>query len=468
MRSRPRVQRPQLAAVAVAALLCACNGGTSGGSNPVLPLDTAEREPVQMPAERPNRDPAKGKIQHVVIIVQENRSFNNLFYGFPGAMTKKYGYNTSGQKIALQPVTLATNWDIEHDSAGFFTACNGTGSIPGTSCQMNGFDGEFYSCGQRGFRCPNANPPYSYVPHSETKPYFDMGKQYVLADQMYASNFDASSFISHQYIIAGQAESAVDFPGGAWGCPGGSGDLIAEVSQKRRIPNGYEVACWDPKTLGDELDSAGISWGFYTATINGDFGLWSAYQAIKHIYYGSDWGKDVITPQTQFFNDVSKGKLRGVSWITPTWENSDHAGSSSSTGPAWVASLVNAIGESKYWDSTAIFIFWDDYGGWYDPEPPAYADYDGLGMRIPMLVVSAYAKQGHVSHVHYEHGSILRFVEDAFGLGRLSASDARANSPEKDAFDFKNPPRAFKVIPAEYGKDYFIHQPTSHYPPDTE
>ena len=83
-----------------------------------------------------------------------------------------------------------------------------------------------------------------------------------------------------------------------------------------------------------------------------------------------------------------------MSWVTPTWANSDHAGSGSNTGPSWVTSLVNAIGESQYWDSTAIFIFWDDYGGWYDPEPPAYADYDGLGMRLPMLIISPYAKKG--------------------------------------------------------------------------
>ena len=127
---------------------------------------------------------------------------------------------------------------------------------------------------------------------------------------------------------------------------------------------------------------------------------------------------------------------------------------------------MNAIGESKYWDSTAIFIFWDDYGGWYDPEPPAYVDYDGLGMRIPMLIVSPYAKKGHVSHVHYEHGSILRFVEDVFGLGRLAASDKRANSPAKDAFDFNKPPRAFKAIPSAYGKDYFMHQPPDGHLPD--
>ncbi len=148
--------------------------------------------------------------------------------------------------------------------------------------------------------------------------------------------------------------------------------------------------------------------------------------------------------------------------------NSDHAGCNSKAGPQWVATLVNAIGQSKYWNNTAIFIFWDDYGGWYDPEPPAYEDNEGLGVRLPLVVVSAYAKQGYVSHVHYEHGSILKFVEDQFGLGRLSASDARAKSPEKDCFNFDKPPRKFKTIPTVLGKDYFMHQPLDLRPPDTQ
>ncbi len=118
----------------------------------------------------------------------------------------------------------------------------------------------------------------------------------------------------------------------------------------------------------------------------------------------------------------------------------------SKTGPSWVTSVVNAIGQSQYWNSTAIFVFWDDYGGWYDPQPPAYVDYDGLGMRLPMIIISPYAKKGYVSHTQYEHGSILKFVEDQFGLGRLAASDTRANSPA-DAFDFNKPPRKFKVDP---------------------
>jgi phospholipase C len=378
-----------------------------------------------------------------------------------------FGYDSNGKKIALKPIGFSTAWDIDHSSTSFFEACNGTGSFPGTDCRMNGFNLEYVSCGAGGPKCPNQHPQYAYVPHDETKPYFAMAKEYVLSDEMYASNFDASSFISHQYIISAQAESAVNYPAGLFACANGSGNYISMVTQERQI-KGREVACWDPTTLGDELDQAGISWAYYTSHVFGDGDIWSAYQAIKHIYYGPDWNKDVIVPQTQFFDDVSKRKLRAVSWITPTCENSDHAGCNSSTGPQWVASLVNAIGESPYWKDTAIFIFWDDYGGWYDPEPPALADYDGLGMRIPMLIVSAYAKRGHVSHVHYEHGSILKFVEDLFGLGRLAASDTRAKSPEKDAFDFQAPPRPFKKIPTVLGKEYFMQQPLDLRIPDAE
>jgi len=160
--------------------------------------------------------------------------------------------------------------------------------------------------------------------------------------------------------------------------------------------------------------------------------------------------------------------LPAVSWITPTCKNSDHAGCAGKTGPAWVASLVNAVGESPYWKSTAIFVIWDDYGGWYDHVPPRMLDYDGLGFRSPLLVVSPYAKLGYISHVHYEFSSILRFVEDRFGLRALAASDARATSPAADCFNFKQKPREFKPFRTLPGKDYFIQQPPDLRPPDTQ
>jgi phospholipase C len=454
---------PALAAVGVA--LCACSA--SAGSSASIP-QTYDPQGVRAFKALPRPETAS-KIKHVVIIIQENRSFNNLFYGFPGATTVRYGYNTSNQRIELKPISMATSWDVEHSAAGFFLACHGTGSIPGTNCKMNGFNQEWVQCGQGGYpKCPQQNPQYSYVPHSETKPYFAIAKQYVLADQTYASNFDESSFVGHQYLIAAQAAESANYPNAAWGCEGTGGDQVPMVGQDRQVPDGYEAPCFNDNSLGQEADQAGVSWAFYTGAINHAGQLWSAYQANDYVYYGSDWKSDIVTPQKRFFKDVSAGDLRQISWITPICKNSDHAGCDSKTGPMWVASLVNAIGQSQYWDSTAIFVIWDDPGGWYDSEPPAYVDYDGLGMRVPMLVVSAYAKSGHVSHVHYEQASILKFVEDVFGLPRLSASDRRAKSPAKDCFDFNQPPRTFQIIPSALGKDYFLLQAPDFRPPDSD
>ncbi|HVR46570.1 MAG TPA: alkaline phosphatase family protein [Candidatus Binatia bacterium] len=463
MRFNPHAGRA-LPLAAAAYLLSACNGGGAGVS-PGLPVANALSSHVAPLGQPIGRGPSKGKIKHIVIIVQENRSFNDLFKGYKGATTASYGYDSNGNKIKLLPIPLETNWDLEHDSWGDIAACNGTGSIPGTNCKNNGFNRESVGCNSS---CPIPHPQYAYVPRAETKPYFAMANEWVLADNMFASNFDASSFISHQYIISGQAESAVNYPGSSWGCPGGKYDQIYTLGQQRQILYSKpEVVCWDPNTLGDELDKANVSWAFYGQFYSGSPWLWIAYQAINHIYNGPDWSKDIFGPPSTILNDVANGKLRSVSWVTPTWTNSDHAGSGSNTGPSWVTSVVNAIGESQYWDSTAIFVFWDDYGGWYDPVPQPYADYDGLGMRLPMLVISPYALHGRVSHVQYEHGSILKFVEDTFGLGRLTASDTRANSPAR-AFDFRQAPRPFVPIQAPYNRAFFLHQPPDNHVVDAE
>ena len=159
------------------------------------------------------------KIQHVVIIIQENRSFDNLFQGAPGADTQSYGYLSNGKKVNLGVIRFETTWDLDHSSTSFFAACNGKGSYPGTRCRMNGFDKEYAGCGHAGYPpCPIKHPQYAYVPAIETKPYFDMAAQYVLADRMFASDFDASSFVAHQYLIAAQSSAAVNYPDSlAWG-----------------------------------------------------------------------------------------------------------------------------------------------------------------------------------------------------------------------------------------------------------
>ena len=111
-------------------------------------------------------------------------------------------------------------------------------------------------------------------------------------------------------------------------------------------------------------------------------------------------------------------------------------------------------------------ITWDDWGGWYDHVPPPQLDYNGLGFRVPLIVVSPYARTGYVSHTQYEFGSILKFVEDTFGLGRLGTTDVRANSIS-DAFKFNRKPRSFVKIDAKYSKSYFLHQKPSNEPVDT-
>ncbi len=444
--------------VVAAFTLCACSGP---GSPPPASLPPAS----VVAAMRAST--GSGKIDHVVIIIQENRSLDNLFQGYPGADTRSYGFTSTGAKVSLAPTDLSIPWDVYHTFQSYISACNGKGSLPGTKCRMNGFDKELVTCGHGPPPCPSKTPQYGYVPENEVKPYFSMAQQYVLGDKMFASNLDGSSFISHQYIIAGQASSAVDFPETVWGCDGGSRDTIGTLTQQRTF-GPQIVACFNNQTLGDELDTAGVSWKYYTASIDGDGDLWNAYQAIRHIRYGPDWKNDVLDPAKRFFTAVRQGKLPAVSWVTPTCENSDHAGCNTGHGPSWVASLVNAVGKSKYWDSTAIFVFWDDYGGWYDHVAPAYVDYDGLGIRVPLLVISPYAKQGYVSHVHYEHGSILKFVEDLFGLPRLSASDRRANSPAADCFDFSQQPRAFVPIQSPLNATYFEREPDDSRPPDND
>lgn len=438
---------------------CSARMGDAGLTGAALPAQAA----------RARLTVKYSQIQHVVIVVQENRSMDNLFQGFPNADVRSYGDDGSGNRIALQPVPLSIKWDIVHSSGSFYKACDGVGKFHKSEhCKMDGFDSEVWSCGKSNKPpCPNENPPYSYVPADETQPLFQIGEQNVLADRMFGSNFDSSSFVSHQYIIAAQAKSSANYPDAGWGCDGTKGDGVPTVDQQRDI--GPDISpCFDYTTLGDELDAASLPWRFYTYPVGHDGGVWSAYQAVKHIYYGSDWSSDVVTPATQFYSDVSHGKLPAVSWITPTCQNSDHAGCTNGMGPDWVASLVNAVGESKYWKSTVMFIFWDDYGGWYDHVAPKPLDYDGLGFRVPLLIVSAYAKSGYVSHTPYEHGSMLKFIEQQWDLPAMAKSDARANNPAPECFDFSGKPKPFKKIKTAYNAEFFRRQPPDLRPPDDQ
>jgi phospholipase C len=396
-------------------------------------------------------------IQHVVFIVQENRSFNNLFLGYPGATTQAYGYEKRGRKVRVHAADLGTAYDVRHNAQTFFADCDGRGSLPGTDCKMDG-----WIAGQEA-NSPR-DSPFAYVKRKQIAPYWELARHYVLADRMFSSNLDGS-FIAHQYVVAAYAKHAVDWPiGEAWGCEGGKTDTVLTLLETRAFGPPIR-ACFGIPTLADEADAAAVTWRFYASAVNQSGGEWSSFQADRKIYYGSDWSSDVVNPAPQFITDVANGKLANITWITPmTWEASDHPGLFGKQGPKWVASLVDAIGTSKFWNSTAIFIVWDDWGGWFDPVPPVYEDYDGLGFRVPLIIVSPYAKKGYVTHVQYETASVLRYIEDNFGLKQLAASDARANDPATDAFDYRRKPRPFTKIsgaePVQYWLQLERHSPS--------
>jgi phospholipase C len=437
---------PELTGACLAVLLAACSsGGTTAGLPSPSPAPTSP-------------------IQHVVIIVQENRTVDNLFQGFPGADTVSSGPTSTGKVVPLQPISLAAPYDLDHSHRGFLTEYN--------AGAMNGFDLERID--PQSHYTPPPYPAYGYVPHAESAPYFALAEQFTFADHMFQTN-QGPSFPAHQFIIAGTSEPSVGSdllvsenvifppnpPNTNQGCDSPPGSLVPLID-----PSGSEAQrtfpCFEHPTLMDLLDAKGLSWKYYTPF---PYYLWSAADAIRHLRYGPDWA-NVSVPETNIFNDISQGRLPAVAWVVPTAQNSDHAGSDSTSGPSWVASVVNAIGTSPYWKNSVIFVTWDDWGGWYDHvKPTIYNSYE-LGFRVPLIVISPYAKPGYVSHVPHEFGSILKFIEEQFGLGSLGFTDARADDLS-DCFNFSQAPLPYHAVSAPLSKQQILTR-WRYGPPDNE
>jgi len=411
----------------------------------------------------PNVPVAKSPIQHIVVIIQENRSFDNLFSGFPGADSATSGPAHDGRTVALHSVTLEDGNDLGHSRRDFLYSYNGGA--------MNGFD--------LNASFPKNVPDYAYayVNRTEIQPYWQMAAAYGLADNLFQSN-DGASFVAHQYLIAGQSNMTIDLPLAGkppqvvipWGCDSPPGSYMLQFTQQGNVVNG-PPPCYTYQSMGDELDHLGISWKAYAPAFTGpheDVGvLWSAYDAIADVRYGPDWTSKVVSPETKVLTDVPSGNLPTVTWITPDFKNSDHGRAGSNTGPQWVASIVNTIGQSAYWPSTAIFIVWDDWGGWYDHVTPRELDFEGLGFRVPMIVVSPYVKKHYVSHVQHEFGSILHFMETTLRIPSLGTTDARADDLS-DFFDYTQPPSAFTPFAARLKARDFRSMPPSMKPPDND
>ena len=322
---------------------------------------------------------------------------------------------------------------------------------------------------------------YDYIDHPEIQPYLTMAQQYVLADEMFPTEF-GGSFTGHLTLVAGTddiklpGEAEVNFPSHAPDdCDSAPGTKTSYLTPNRSVHYFKgPFPCFDQfNTSAQMLDNAGISWKIYASRVL-DAGFWEPFEAIKYVRYGSDWTTNVIAPQSKVLTDAASGNLAKVSWVTPSRIDSDHPSAHSDKGPSWVASVVNAVGESSYWNSSAIIVIWDDWGGFYDNAPPPQLDYRGLGIRVPCLIISPYAKQNYVSHVQYEYGSILSFIEEVYGIPAGSIgptakgyTDGRATSLD-DAFDFTQTPRPFVPIGSKYPKSHFLHEPPSNEAVDTE
>jgi phospholipase C len=163
-----------------------------------------------------------------------------------------------------------------------------------------------------------------------------------------------------------------------------------------------------------------------------------------------------ISPQNSVLTDIQHGELAQVTWIVPDWSHSDHPGSGSE-GPDWVASIVNVIGKIQFWSSTAIFDAWDDWGGWCGHVAPPEMDAMRLGFRVPLLVISPWAKQGYVSHHIHEASGFIAFIEHNFGLGTLETSDA-VSDDYLDYFDTTQTPLHFPPIPTRIAAERLVRE----------
>ncbi len=419
-------------------------------------------------------------IKHIVIVIQENRTFNDLFATFPGATGTTVGKKRVGNQtksITLKEVNLAGQRNLNHGYHGWVTAYDGG--------KMDGFNEVRYPSNNK----PEGATPYEYVNPSQIAPYWTMAQQYGLADEMFTTQGSAS-FTAHQDLIRGgtaidSSHSLIDNPpyGNAWGCdsaPGTTTSLITTGLQYERNAGPFPCTSHFPgsgagyQTLRDLLDAKSVSWKYYTPKVGDNGAIWNAFDVISPVRQGPEWGTNVTWPETNIFNDISNGQLATVSWVVPDGANSDHPNKGSDAGPSWVASVVDAIGESDYWDSAAIIVVWDDWGGFYDSvEPPPLDNQGGPGFRVPMILVSPYAREtsssqpGYISHTVYAFGSIVRFVEDTFNLGRLGTTDGTSNSMD-DMFDFYQTPRPFQIIGSKYTRSYFLHRKPSGLPVDTE
>ena len=343
------------------------------------------------------RGQATTPISHAVFIMMENHTFDNMFGRFPGA-------NGITEPQAANPLPS----DLDHSGALATVAVN---------------DGEFPKRGDVQYT------------KADIPTYWTYAQQFGLGDNFFTS-IDTNSTPNHIAMVAAQS-------GGAYatipnGCLAAQNALVP--SKSAATGNEYwSYPCYNIQSLPQLLDQNSISWRFY-----GQASVWDAPLFISSIANSPNNG----FPPSRFLTDVTNGKMPTVSWITPTAPGTtDHPPTAFEGGENFVTNIVNTVMNSQYWKNTAIFVTWDDWGGFYDHVQPPVVDGTGLGPRVPLLVISPYAKQGYISHQQGEFSSFVKFVEEDFNLPNLGQRDALAQTSDlMDYFDFTQTPRSPLIL----------------------
>jgi phospholipase C len=366
------------------------------------------------------------KIQHIVFIVKENRSFDEYFGQFPGANGTKSGKLSNGQMIPLGQTPDQVPHDIGHDWFSGIEVIDG-GKMDLFDINYGANVGDYLA--------------FTQMSQQDIPNYWTYAQKFVLADAMFSS-LHGPSLPNHLYTIAGQSDNVVSVPNEVdptskgWGC-----DSVAPITAQFLQSDGSLInlaPCFDIQTLGDVLDAHQISWKYYSGLYGESGYQWNVYNNIKHIRYGQEWSSRTAD-QAQFDNDARSGNLPTVAWLTAPNEMTEHPDYSTCYGENWTVDKINSIMQGPDWSSTAIFLTWDDFGGFYDHVAPPQIDRFGLGPRVPLIIISPYAKAGTVVHTQYEFSSVLKFIETRFALPALGTRDVAA-SDMTDAFDFTQSP----------------------------
>ncbi len=450
IRRRPRV----LVLAASAALIgVACR---SAPATPSVAASTPAPSARAAPPPTPGNPSAatvrllRSKIRNVVFIVKENRTFDNLFGRFPGADGATTGMTCDGHEIQLGQAQ-----DDSHGANHSFLS--GITAIDGG--KMDCFDA-----------LDGGHKLETYVQYSpdQIPNYYRYAHRFTLGDRFFSSEY-GPTFVEHFWIVGSQSDRYVDNERpleGQGGTDGEIGGYCDDPSERvwsfpRMSPArqntvfGLEDAavvdriertfverwpCHDIRTMPDLLRAKGISWKYYLEPS----AYYDVLRAIPHIRYGSMWSR--VVDESAFVPDVRSGHIPTVSWVLPPTPESDHPDLGTlCNGENWTVRTLNAIMQSPAWKHTAVFLTWDDFGGFYDHVAPPHVDLYGYGPRAPLLVISPYARPSFVFHETSDFSSVLRFMEVLYGLPSLTDRDRRANDL-LDAFDFGQRPQRPLVL----------------------